>query len=49
VDQLPEILRDFFQELLDQDLRETIARETQQARSVILAHAFSRTSLLDEP
>lgn len=49
VDQMPEILREFFQELLDQDLRETIARETQQARSVILAHAFSRTSLLDEP
>jgi His-Xaa-Ser system protein HxsD len=47
--QVQQVLQDFFQDLLDQDLRETIARETQQARSVILAHAFSRTSLLDKP
>ena len=47
-DEARAILCEFFRELLDQDLRETIARETHQARSVILAHAFSRTSLLDE-
>jgi His-Xaa-Ser system protein HxsD len=47
-EQMQAVLREFFQELLDQDLRETIARETKHARSVILAHAFSRTSLLDD-
>jgi His-Xaa-Ser system protein HxsD len=35
----------FHQELLDQALRERIARETAPLRDVILAHAYSRTSL----
>ena len=45
-----EAARIFFQEILDQDLREQIARETAPLRDVILAHAYSRTGLpSDEP
>jgi His-Xaa-Ser system protein HxsD len=40
---------DFWSELLDQDLRETIKRETAQLRNLLLAHAFSQTSLVDKP
>src|SRR4051812_23360960 len=36
-----EITRQFFQELLDQELREHIADETNAVRTLILAHAFS--------
>jgi His-Xaa-Ser system protein HxsD len=32
-------------EILDQDLRETIAKKTESSRNLILAHAFSKTSL----
>lgn len=39
-------LRLFFQELLDQELREKVGEETRAWRSLILAHAFSRTDLL---
>lgn len=35
----------FFRELLDQELREQIAGETARLRDVILAHAYSRTTL----
>jgi len=34
-------------ELLDQDLREIIKRETTPVRNLILAHAFSRSSLVE--
>jgi His-Xaa-Ser system protein HxsD len=37
----------FERELLDQDLREEIGRQTESVRNLIVAHAFSRTSLLD--
>ena len=37
------ILRDFHSELLDQDLRATIARETAPLRNTILALAFAPT------
>lgn len=40
-----ESARLFFQELLDQDLREQIAEETAPLRDLILAHAYSRTGL----
>jgi His-Xaa-Ser system protein HxsD len=40
-----EIVRDFKDEVLDQDLRERIAAETSPLRNAILAHAFSRTGL----
>ena len=36
----------FFDEALDYDLRERVAGETAQLRNLILAHAFSRTKLV---
>jgi His-Xaa-Ser system protein HxsD len=41
-----EVTRLFFQELLDQELREQISDETRAIRSLILAHAFSKTDLI---
>lgn len=41
-----EAVRLFFQDLLDQELREQVGDETRAIRSLILAHAFSRTDLL---
>ena len=40
------LLDDFKREVLDQDLRIAIAKETEGVRNLILAHAFSRTSLV---
>jgi His-Xaa-Ser system protein HxsD len=42
-----QILADFQNELLDQDLREIVKRETTPLRNLILAHALSRTSLVE--
>ncbi len=42
------IIKSFCNELLDQDLREKIAAETKATRNLILAQAFSKTSLLDD-
>ena len=41
-----EIGRLFFQELLDQELREEVGAETHAIRSLIIAQAFSRTDLI---
>jgi His-Xaa-Ser system protein HxsD len=41
-----EAARAFFQELLDQELREHVAEETGPIRTLILAQAFSRTDLI---
>jgi His-Xaa-Ser system protein HxsD len=41
------VISDFCNELLDQDLREIIKRETTHVRNLILAHAFSRSSLVE--
>ncbi|TMQ13234.1 MAG: His-Xaa-Ser system protein HxsD [Deltaproteobacteria bacterium] len=41
-----EATRMFFQELLDQELREQIAAETDPIRTLILAHAFSNLDLI---
>ena len=41
-----EAVRQFFQELLDQELREQIGSETHAIRSLLLAHAFSKTDLI---
>ena len=41
-----EAVRAFFEELLDQELREHIAEETGPVRALILAHAFSKTDLI---
>lgn len=40
-------VREFKDEVLDQDLRERISEETAPLRNAILAHAFSRTGLQD--
>ena len=42
-----QVISDFCNELLDQDLREKITKETQPVRNLLLAQAFSRTSLAD--
>lgn len=36
----------FRKELLDQDLRQIVRRETENVRNVILAHAFSQSGLV---
>jgi His-Xaa-Ser system protein HxsD len=41
-----EAVRLFFQELLDQELREQIGDETRAIRALIIAQAFSRTDLI---
>jgi His-Xaa-Ser system protein HxsD len=38
---------EFCNEVLDQELREEIAAETSGIRDLLLAHAFSKTSLID--
>jgi His-Xaa-Ser system protein HxsD len=44
--EIDEVVRQFFQELLDQELREQIAEETAPVRTLILAHAFSKADLI---
>jgi len=39
---------DFCNEVLDQELREVVAEETEALRNIILAQAFSAASLTDE-
>lgn len=39
-------VRRFFQEALDQELRESVAAETAPLRALILAQAFSKTDLV---
>lgn len=41
-------LNQFKKEVLDQELREKIKLETEDVRNLILAHAFSKTNLIDE-
>lgn len=38
---------EFRNEVLDQDLREIVAEETEGIRNLLLAQAFSKTSLID--
>ena len=42
------MLREFEREVLDQDLREHIKKETEGYRNLILAHTFSKTSLIED-
>jgi His-Xaa-Ser system protein HxsD len=44
----PMLIRAFLNEVIDQDLREHIARQTEPTRNLILAEAFSKTSILHE-
>lgn len=41
-----DVLRAFYQELLDQELREQIGEQTAPLRSLILAQAFSKSDLI---
>ena len=41
------LIGDFYNELIDQDLREIISKETEPVRNLILSAAFSKTSLLE--
>ena len=41
------LLREFEKEVLDQDLREHIKKETESYRNLILAYTFSKTSLIE--
>lgn len=45
--QAAELEGDFRNEVLDQELREVVATETEGIRRLILAQAFSKTSLLE--
>ncbi len=42
------VVRALCNEVIDQDLREQIAQETEAIRNLILAQAFSKTSLLQQ-
>jgi His-Xaa-Ser system protein HxsD len=44
---LDQIAGEFCNELLDQSLREIVARESEPVRNLILAHALSRTPFVD--
>lgn len=46
-DAVRDCVRRFFEEAGDYDLRERIANETAPLRNLILAHAFSRTKLIE--
>jgi len=41
------LVDDFKKEVLDQDLRETLKDETEAVRNLILAHAFSKTGIVN--
>ncbi|SLM48460.1 conserved protein of unknown function [Nitrospira japonica] len=41
------LINEFKNEVLDQDLRERLKAETEGVRNLILAHAFSKTGLID--
>ncbi|KTC65129.1 His-Xaa-Ser system protein HsxD (plasmid) [Legionella adelaidensis] len=42
-----DLIHQFHNELLDQDLREIVFKETEGVRNLILAHAFSKTTLIE--
>lgn len=46
-DMRADLIRQFHSELLDQDLREIVFKETEGVRNLILAHAFSKTTLIE--
>jgi len=47
VDDVDDLAREFRRQLLDQDLREEIAEQTAPISNLLLAQAFSATSLID--
>jgi His-Xaa-Ser system protein HxsD len=44
---IDKLVGEFCNEVLDQELRETVAEETAGIRNLLLAQAFSKTSLID--
>ena len=46
--QVTRIVDDFKKEVLDQDLRESIKKETEGVRNLILAHTFSKAGLIKD-
>lgn len=46
--QIKTYLDEFKKEVLDQDLRESIKKETEGVRNLILAHTFSKTGLIKD-
>jgi len=46
--QVTRIVDDFKKEVLDQDLRESIKKETEGVRNLILAHTFSKVGLIKD-
>jgi His-Xaa-Ser system protein HxsD len=46
LEQMQQVISDFCNELMDQELRQIIARDTEATRNLILAQAFSKTSLI---
>lgn len=44
---LEQLAGEFRNEVLDQELREVVAKETEAIRNLIVVQAFSKTSLLD--
>jgi His-Xaa-Ser system protein HxsD len=44
---IDKLVGEFCNEVLDQDLREAVAEETAGIRNLLLAQAFSKTSLID--
>jgi His-Xaa-Ser system protein HxsD len=47
-DETARIISDFRKEVLDQDLRESLKKETEQVRNLILALAFSKTAVVTD-
>jgi len=47
-EQATEVLKQFNDDLLDQDLRESVATRTESVRTLILANAFANSDLADE-
>lgn len=45
---LEQLKGDFRNQVLNQDLRAIVAQETQDLRNIILANAFSKTSLVEK-
>jgi len=43
-----QVVAAFLNEIIDQDLRQLIAAETASTRNLILAHAFSKTSIVNK-
>jgi His-Xaa-Ser system protein HxsD len=46
--QIKSYVDEFKKEVLDQDLRELIKKETEGVRNLILAHTFSKTGLIKD-